>query len=263
MAFSVIDCHHHLDPEPGYVDKLLRTADELQLEQIVLIAPMLEGGNAILEEEIKRHGDRLRGFAVFDWQHDGPETVIQYRERGFTGLKFIKPPADYRDRRWFPVYRQAERLHMPGLFHLGIVSRRPGREEVDCSMMRPVYLDTIARAFPDWRMIGAHLGNPWYEEAAMACRWNPNLYFDLSGSTLKCKPARFLGDLLWWTPFTRYRDPEGRYAWEKIVFGSDVPYFEIRDVLNDYERLLDDLQIAMELRRKVFADTARSILGLA
>jgi len=33
-----------------------------------------------------------------------------------------------------------------------------------------------------------------------------------------------------------YRDPEGRYAWEKIVFGSDVPYNEIEDVMNDYQK---------------------------
>lgn len=51
--------------------------------------------------------------------------------------------------------------------------------------MRPIYLDTIARAFPDLKIIGAHLGNPWYQEAAEVARWNPNVFFDLTGSTLK------------------------------------------------------------------------------
>ncbi len=37
----------------------------------------------------------------------------------------------------------------------------------------------------------------------MCCRWNPNLFFDLSGSTLSCKSPSFIGDLLWWTDSDR------------------------------------------------------------
>ena len=110
--------------------------------------------------------------------------------------------------------------------------------------------------------IGAHLGNPWYEEAAMALRWNQNLYADLSGSTMKCKPPEFLGGLLWWTPTTRYRDPLGRHAWEKIVFGSDVPAAEIEDVLNDYKRTMAALNLAQELQSKVLHGTMARILWL-
>ena len=62
---------------------------------------------------------------------------------------------------------------------------------VDSNYMRPIYLDTMARLFPAWKIHGAHLGNPWYEEASMSCRWNPNLYFDLTGSTLKKKNRSF------------------------------------------------------------------------
>jgi hypothetical protein len=49
--------------------------------------------------------------------------------------------------------------------------------------MRVTTLDNIARRFPKLT-IGAHLGNPDYAWAAEIGRWNPNLYFDLSGSTL-------------------------------------------------------------------------------
>jgi hypothetical protein len=52
-----------------------------------------------------------------------------------------------------------------------------------------MYLDTLAREFPDLTLVGAHLGNPWYDEAAEAARWNPNLYFDMTGSTLVKKGA--------------------------------------------------------------------------
>ena len=42
----------------------------------------------------------------------------------------------------------------------------------------------IARRFTELTIIGAHLGNPDYTWAAEIGRWNPHLYFDLSGSTL-------------------------------------------------------------------------------
>ena len=128
--------------------------------------------------------------------------------------------------------------------------------------MRPIYLDTIARLFPDWQIQGAHLGNPWYEEATMSCRWNPNLYFDLTGSTLKKKRPEFLGDLLWWNRFTRYRDPDGRDAWEKIVFGSDVAYYETHDVLHDYQTVFEALNLSDEIRWKILGGTTAAMYGL-
>jgi hypothetical protein len=50
--------------------------------------------------------------------------------------------------------------------------------------MRTFHLEEIARRFPKLTVIGAHWGNPEYEWAAEVARWNPNVLFDLSGSTL-------------------------------------------------------------------------------
>ncbi len=275
MACEIIDAHHHMTTAPGYVDDLLKECDKMGISKVFLIAPLQEGGNSMLASELSRHSDRLCGFAIVDWEKDDPESLDRYREDGFFGLKFIAPPSNYSDQRWYPLYERAEDLRMPGLFHLGIVSRTakigasqgPATKEdtlkprcVDSNMMRPIYLDTLARAFPTWQIIGAHLGNPWYEEATMSCRWNPNLFFDLSGSTLKKKSPEFLSSLLWWTPYTRYKDPEGHYAWQKIIFGSDVSFFEVRDVINDYEKLMAALNLTPELQRCVFSGTAQKII---
>ncbi|MCK5844328.1 MAG: amidohydrolase family protein, partial [Victivallales bacterium] len=177
---------------------------------------------------------------------------------------FILPKVCYHDETLYPWYQRAEELGMPVLFHLGIVARVPGRRDrVDNNLMRPVYLDTIARSFPDLTIIGAHLGNPWYDEACMSCRWNPNLYFDLSGSTLKKKKPEFIGELLWWGDGTykQYCDAEGRGAWEKIVFGSDVLAEDIHDVVEDYERFADALELTDEIREAVFYGTAEKLLA--
>lgn len=133
--------------------------DRLNISRVFLIAPGDPGGNDLLERELEKHPDRLCGFAMVDWGDISPTKVEQFKERGFTGLKFTRPPANYNDERWYPIYEVAERLKMPGLFHLGIVSRTSGkaltiggyqgpatpesaREKsyVDCNMMRPILI---------------------------------------------------------------------------------------------------------------------------
>ena len=263
----IIDAHHHLGAEDGYADRLAETCDGLGIVKVCLVCVNVAGegedANARTREAFGRYPDLYVGFGGVDlWADDGPDQVQRLHDQGFRGLKFIIPPKTYHDPSFYPVYERAQALAMPVLFNLGIVARGRRRVRVDNSLMRPVFLDTIARDFPELTIIGAHLGNPWYEEAAMSCRWNPNLYFDLSGSTLKAKAPQFLGDLLWWTPTTFYRDAQGRYAWEKIVFGSDVHWRDVRDVLNDYERTMQALALQPALREKVRYGTMAGILGL-
>ena len=263
----IIDAHHHLGGGDEYPGKLVAECDRLKIDKMCLMAlpePYGFSSNTAVEKAFQKYPDRLIGFAHIALGTDKPEKVVEYQSRGFKGLKFIIPPANYDDKSFYPVYKKAEEVGMPVLFHLGIVARddRFKDYDINSNRMRPIYLDTIARAFPDLQIIGAHLGNPWFDEAAMAARWNPNLYFDITGSTLKKKDPTDIGKLLWWTATTRYRDPLKREAWEKIVFGSDVPFNEIGDVLNDYKKTLGALNIKKEIQDKVFGSTMARILKI-
>ncbi len=266
----IIDAHHHAGAEPGYAEKLLDQCDRLNIDKVCLFgagrtsALLGLSDNDNVAAVMGEHGDRIIGFACFDLGIDPPEKIDQFVGQGFKGIKFINPLKNYDDRSFYAVYERIEAAAIPAIFHLGIVSRTADDKQfdIDNTRHRPIYLDTIARAFPNLTIIGAHLGNPWYEEAAMACRWNSNLYFDLTGSTLKCKSASFLAGLLWWTPTTRYRDPLGRDAWEKIVFGSDVSQDEIGDVLNDYKRVMTELNLPTNIQTGVLGNTMATILGL-
>lgn len=82
---------------------------------------------------------------------------------------------------------------------------------------------------------------------------------------MKKKKPDFIGELLWWSgeTYKMYSDSEGCGAWEKIVFGSDVPPEDIPDVLNDYLRLADTLELSSEMRDAVFFKTAESLLRKA
>ncbi|HUW55787.1 MAG TPA: amidohydrolase family protein [Planctomycetota bacterium] len=263
----IIDIHHHLGSEPGYTRKLLRVCDKLGIDYVCAmgIPGYLEfSANDQIERAMKDSLGRIKGFAYIDLGRDRPDKVDEMKDRGFTGLKFIKPKHAYDHGSFFPVYERAEALGMPGLFHLGIVAARPADRDKDVSSarMRAIMLDPLCRAFPDWIIIGAHLGNPNYTDATMCARWHVNLYFDLTGSTLKKISPEELNHWLWWKPNTRYRDPKRRDAWEKILFGSDVPADEIHDVMNDYRRVMDTLKIKEHIRRKIWGDTAAKILGI-
>jgi len=271
----IIDAHHHYQDVPNYPDLLAEEYASLGIARVCLISPGGEEGIERLRLAMGKYPDFILGLPRFDWERHGPDDIVRFKGDGFAGVKFIQPPLPYHHQEFWPVYEKCQELNLPGLFHLGIVGRSTGKgfmraaiggeveaQYVDSNLMRPIYLDTLARLFPEWQIQGAHLGNPWYEEASMSCRWNPNLYFDLTGSTLKKKKPGFLAELLWWNRFTRYRDPEGRNAWEKIVFGSDVAYYETRDVLHDYDLLIRTLGLSDEIRWKILGGTARRIYGV-
>ena len=256
----IIDVHHHLGTKPKDWDELAEHCRRLGIDKVCAFGPDTRNTvNAVAD-----HPDLIIGFGYFNLGQDPPSKIARFADLGFKGVKFIRPRRNYDDRAFYSVYARMQGLGLVALFHLGIVARGKNDRELDVNnnRHRPIYMDTIARAFPDLAIVGAHLGNPWYEEATMSARWNPNLYFDLSGSTLKKKSARFLGELLWWTPTTRYHGPDGRHAWEKIVFGSDVPPAEIEDVLSDYRHVMARLDLPADIRHQVLGGTMARLLGL-
>ncbi len=97
----------------------------------------------------------------------------------------------------------------------------------------------------------------------MSARWNSNLWFDLSGSTLKKKTAAFLRSLFWWDkPGHPYQAHGGKHPFEKIVFGTDVAIEWMADVMNDYQRVLEEMEVPEAYRRKIFGETAAEIFGI-
>ena len=133
-------------------------------------------------------------------------------------------------------------------------------EDINNNRMKPIYLDTIARKFPQIKIIGAHFGNPWYDETGMVARWNGNIWFDLSGSTLKKLSSRRIRELLWWDkPGNYYQGHLGKHPFDKILFGTDVAYGRMEDVYNDYLQLCDELDMEEKYRKKLFGETVQEI----
>lgn len=245
----IIDVHVHARKGRS-VAKLSKAYRSLGIEKIVYL-----GQAARVLRAQRSAPDFIIPFAHVNIDSVTPEEVSDIIGRGIAGFKIICPLYNYDDERYFPVYESMEKGRKPVLAHTGIVARR-GRyrkSRRSSARMRPIYLDTLARAFPRSNWIGAHLGNPWYEEAAETARWNPNLAFDLSGTTLVKMTPRMgdFGRILWWAT-----------AWESVVFGSDCGVDYLPTAVDNYKRLMDALRMDEKTRDLVWYKNACRLLKL-
>src|SRR5713101_2406998 len=272
-AGRIVDIHVHFDEKkPNYIDDFLKLSDRLNLTACML-TPF--ANRNVVAEAAKQHPTKIIPFGFVDL--DAPDVAKQVAElhamgyRGLGELEFVKKP--YNDPSYFPVYELANRYSWIVLFHTGIVLRKKfdEPENVASGRMRPIYLEEIARRFPKITVLGAHCGNPEYEWAAEIARWNPNVFFDLSGSTLTKMHGR-LADfqkIFWWSAMewhsaewtvkTPNNDPS---AFIKIVFGSDTDLNEIESVVNQYQAMLEACDIPERTRKMIMGGTLVKMLGL-
>lgn len=261
----IIDIHQHA-PAPGDIAARVAACRANDIVKAVLLGlpeSFEPGDNDHTLTAWRAEPDLFIPFYGVDMDRDTADDIDRARAAGFAGLKFIGPARPYNDPAYLPFYARAQALGLPTLFHLGIVANVGQWRRCDSNCMRPIHLDHIARTHPDLTVIGAHFGNPWSDEAAMACRWNPNLFFDFSGSLLKYRRPDFLANLLWWQPDGPYAAPDKTAAWQKILFGSDVADAMIADVAHDYTVVLETLNLPEAWRTDIWYGTAAKILNLA
>jgi uncharacterized protein len=218
----IIDSHQHYSEASDYIARLVKVYAARNAMACVL-TPM--SGFEVVKKAAADYPDIIIPYGVISV--DNPEAVAEVQKfaaAGFKGIKMHTPKHNWDDFGYFPIYEKLQSLKLIALFHTGIVSGSSDEPEPSSmARMRPAYLHTIARSFPKLVIQGAHLGNPWYDEAAEAARWEKNLYFDLTGSSLikKQKNLAIFKEYLWWEGPTSHSPPDAVYAFEKLVFGTD------------------------------------------
>ena len=265
---KLIDAHMHYNGDPAFLKLLLAKLDSVDGLAFLLVDPKdLDGA----KDAVKQHANRLVGFGEI--QLDAPDVLRQidrFHAAGFRGLGELSGPKhNYDDPVYSPVYARAEKYGMFILFHTGIVNRTQPEIPADISVdrMRATTLDNIARRYPKITIIGAHLGNPDYAWAAEITRWNPNIYWDVSGSTLikKQEDYTFFKSIFWWSGIASPHSPKGgASAFERIVFGSDVFNGELEEFdreLERYHKMLDACGVPPEAQANIFAGTLWRILN--
>jgi uncharacterized protein len=259
----IIDAHQHYSPAPDYIERLVRVYRARNAMACVL-TPM--SGFEVVKKAAAEHPDVIIPYGVI--RVDDPKALAeiqQFAAAGFKGIKMHTPKYNWDDFGYFPLYEKMQALKLIALFHTGIVSgSSDAPEPSSMARMRPSFLHTIARSFPQLVIQGAHLGNPWYDEAAEAARWEKNLYFDVTGSTLlkKAKNLAIFKEYLWWEGPTAHSSPDAVYAFEKLVFGTDEDPENLAACLARYEAMLEACGVPEASRQKIYGATMARLLGI-
>jgi predicted TIM-barrel fold metal-dependent hydrolase len=151
------------------------------------------------------------------------------RELGLRGIKLglNYQRAELLGKEAFAIYQRAQELNLPILFHMGTSPIRfaPLEEAY------PLNMDRIAIAFPDLKIIMAHIGHPWQADTIVVIRKHPNVYADIS--------AQF------YRPWSMYNALRLATEWgvlHKLLFGSDYPIATPQETIDGTMRVNDILQ---------------------
>src|SRR5918911_2038198 len=263
----------------GMLDMLAYNCQRLNIYRVCLLGRPGEG-NDLVEKAHARYPDLIIPFAMIDIDQTEPSAVDELAERGFRGLKVINPRRNYDDPAYFPLYAVAEQRNLVMLFHTGIVggmidylqfppasfeqaaelsremesSRRYEPEsEADswygAGRMQPIYLDGISVAFPELRIIGAHLGYGLYDSAAAVARWRRNVYFHISGGAgVRRHPLE-----------RRMLRPGG--SPRKLVWGSDSDMAHMSRELTAWMEAFAAIGLSADEQDQIFWRTAAHIFG--
>ena len=267
----VIDAHHHLIGEEGYVDKLIKTMESVGIDKVCLSGLGIGNGQDDLNKfnlgslsptnddvlaAMQKYPEHIIGFGVIQLGRDDVNKVDELYKKGFKGIKITRPLADYNHDDYMGIYARIAELNMPILFHTGIVlvTHADAQDDVCSDRMRPIKIDRIARRFPKLKIVIAHLGVPWFTEAAEMARFHENVFVDLTGSNKgwrNRKSITFFQEIFYW-----------ENAFSKIIFGTDVVAEEIADSYESQKRILKLAQVSYDVQRRIFGKTMAEILQL-
>ncbi len=166
---------------------------------------------------IKDHPDRLIGIAGCD-PYRGMDAVRELerdvKEFGLRGINMspweVGLPAN--DKKFYPIYAKCVELDVPVLLHTSM--NLSSRHQLDHG--RPIYLDEVARDFPELRIVAVHGGWPWITEMVAVAWKQPNVYIEVSGT-----PPRYIArPHSGWEPLLHYGNSVLKH---KVLWGSNWP----------------------------------------
>lgn len=182
--------------------------------------------NEFVAEYVKKDSTRLFGFCSVNPKRSNAVELLKKAkfELGLKGLKLgpMYQMFDPTDSIFYPLYAKAEELKMPIMWHQGTSYLRMGPLELS----NPTLLDQVARAFPDLRMVIAHLGHPWFAETACVVRKHPNVYTDMSA--LGTRPWQMYNAMICALEYG---------IQNKIFFGTDFPFFNANRTIDTFRSI--------------------------
>jgi predicted TIM-barrel fold metal-dependent hydrolase len=152
------------------------------------------------------------------------------------------------DRAYYPLWDAIQDMGVPICVDIGMTGMGaglPGGNGLKTRHAHPMAVDEIAADFPRMKIVMAHPGFPWTDEATAVALHKGNVYWEMSGWGVK------------YIPDSIKRDIRGRLK-DKMMFGSDYPSLS-------YERLLKEwteVGYPDAILEKFFHKNAEDILGV-
>ncbi|MBD3340078.1 MAG: amidohydrolase family protein [Candidatus Lokiarchaeota archaeon] len=261
----------------GTAERLIKEMDEAGIDKTVLLSLDYEFRytgkvgyqyvNNYLANIIEEYPNRIIGFAGIDPRR-GKEAIKELErcvdELGFKGVKLWPLTGFYPDDpKFYPFYERMQEFNAIILCHTGTCP--PGGYLKYCN---PIYIDKLAIDFPDLKIIMAHMGRPWSDEAIQVATNNPNVYFDVSTwqPIFKTAPIAFIQTLV---------QAKLSCGIEKILFGTDWPLYTPMMSNAKWVKAIKKLKIPQALKlmgkfpefteddkNKILGENAAGVLGL-
>jgi uncharacterized protein len=276
----IIDCHTHVGDAQHFsgtfVDDMVRAwgpaASPIRtLEQhweamqpvdhaivLAFAAPRIgfDVPNEYVAGYVAEHPEKLVGFASVDAAR--PDAVAQLERAVEMGLRGLKLAPTYQGfdplspQAW-AVYEAADALDLPILWHQGTTFVR----DAELRYALPIQIDQVAIRFPNLRIVIAHMGHPWIDDALVVVRKHPNVYADVSA--LHPRP---------WQLYTGLVSALEYGVAEKLLFGTDWPFAELRpslDGLRSVNRFVEGTalpRVPDDVIERLLARPTFALLGL-
>lgn len=174
--------------------------------------------NDMTAEYVQAYPDRLIGFSIIDPRR--VDESLKELERcsgsyGFKGLKIHPSIQEFypNDNSLYPLYEYCQAENIILLSHTG--ASTPTHPD---KFSQPMLFDEIAVQFPELKLILAHAGRPFYQEAALILRKHPNVYVDLCANVGRKGDTALLEMVL--VSLKIYAD-----GLKRVLFSSDFPVF--------------------------------------
>ncbi len=241
---KIIDVHTHVFPdkiamkavnnvgnyygiemgENGTVTGLIESAKGLSARFVIC--------NAATKAENVRHGNDFLfecaaafpgklvplGSVHQDMDEKSMVSELEYiKEKGGRGIKLHPDFQHFKieDPKMFPIYKAAERLELPILFHVGDQNR------VNST---PKAVRFVLDKFRDLSVIAAHMGGYMAWDEAEEYLFGSRVYMDTSDALLRLSPERVC-------------EMVNRHGSDKIMFGSDFPLKGTANAFEEFDKL--------------------------
>ena len=180
---------------------------------------------------VQAYPEKLIGFLTVHPRHPDVMDEID-RCVGDLGLKGIKMGPNYQNvhplsDEAFRVFKRAEELGLPVLLHQGTSPV----QFADLDYAHPRHIDRVAMAFPNLKLVLAHMGHPWQIDCIVVIRKHPNVYADIS--------AQFYRP---WSCYNAFCLAQEWGVMHKLLFGSDLPIASPDETIEGTRRINDVIE---------------------